>query len=74
MAQENDSHSASQVPNDERDPIVSPFSVFIDPGSAPQELITDFFIALSAAYRAHGGSGLQIVNDEYRSLVGEEVL
>jgi len=51
----------------------APIEVYLDPGDAPQELITEFFLALSALYQAHGGSGLKFVNDERRSLVGEEV-
>lgn len=46
-------------------------SVYIDPGDAPAELITDLYIALDALYRAHGGSGLEIIKEERRSLAGE---
>lgn len=53
---------------------VEPLTVFLDPGEAPQELLTDFFLALDGFYRASGGSGLQIVEDERRQLVGEEVV
>jgi hypothetical protein len=52
---------------------VLPLTVYLDPGDAPQELITEYFLALSALYQAHGGSGLQFVNDERRSFVMEEV-
>ncbi len=46
-------------------------SVYLDPGDAPEELLTEFFIALASVYRASGGSGLTIVRDERRAIVGE---
>lgn len=46
-------------------------SVFIDPGEASEELLTEFYAALSAYYRALDGSGLAIIKDDRRSLVGE---
>jgi len=49
-------------------------SVFIDPGSAPQDLLTEFYLALDTLYRVHGGSGLKIMEEELRSFVGEEAL
>jgi hypothetical protein len=51
---------------------VPPLEVYLDPGDAPQELITEFFLTLSAYYESLGGSGLQILKDEQRSLVVEE--
>lgn len=48
-------------------------AVYVDPGDAPQELITDFYLALSAYYAAHGGSGLRFAHDERRQLVLAEV-
>ena len=53
-------------------PEPSPISVYLDPGESPQELISEFFLTLSAYYESLGGSGLQIVRDEQRSLVVEE--
>src|SRR5262249_40248212 len=50
-----------------------PLTVYLDPGEAPQELITEFYLALDALYRAYGGSGLEIAKEERRLLVGEEV-
>jgi hypothetical protein len=51
---------------------LSPLTVYLDPGDAPQELIEEFYLTLSALYEAHGGSGLKFVKDEHRSLVPEE--
>ncbi len=48
-------------------------SVYLDPGDAPAELLTDFFVALASVYRSMGGSGLKIVKDERRSFVVEGV-
>jgi hypothetical protein len=45
--------------------------VFIDPGEASTELLTEFYIALSAYYRALGGAGLEVIGRERRILVGE---
>ena len=50
-----------------------PLTVYLDPGSAPQELISDFYVALAVLHRSLGGSGLEIVNDQFRCVVGEEV-
>jgi hypothetical protein len=47
------------------------FNVYVDPGDAPAELITELYLALSALHKACGGEGLSIVNEERRSLVGE---
>ena len=41
-----------------------PIIVHIEPGNAPAELITDYYVALSALYRAYGGSGLKIEEDK----------
>jgi hypothetical protein len=38
--------------------------VYIDPGDSPKELIAELYVALSALYRSHGGSGLRIALDE----------
>ncbi|QDT42352.1 hypothetical protein Pan241w_24350 [Gimesia alba] len=59
--------------NEEAVSETEPFSVYLDPGSAPPELITDLYIALDSLYRAHGGSGLEIVKEERRSLAGEVI-
>ena len=48
-------------------------SVYIDPGTSSPELITELYVALNALYRAHGGSGLEIVKEERRSMAGETV-
>ncbi|KAA0132093.1 hypothetical protein FYZ48_28685 [Gimesia chilikensis] len=48
-------------------------SVYIDPGTSSPELITELYVALDALYRANGGSGLQIVKEDRRSMVGESV-
>jgi len=45
--------------------------VYIDPGEAPQELLTEFYVALATAYRAFGGSGLTISNEGRRSFAME---
>jgi hypothetical protein len=50
---------------------LAPLSVYIEPGDAPEELITELFLTLSALHTAHGGSGLQIAKDEYRTFVPE---
>jgi hypothetical protein len=47
-----------------------PVTAYLDPGTAPQELITEFYLALSAVYQSRGGSPLMFVSDETRSLVG----
>ncbi len=47
------------------------FSVFIDPGDAPSELITEFLVALECYYRSLGGSGLEIVKEERREFIVE---
>jgi hypothetical protein len=67
-------------PNDEDEiraikspPRVDELTVYIDPGDAPQELITELYLALSALYRAHGGSGLKLVSEKRRLLQAEEV-
>jgi hypothetical protein len=52
---------------------VRPLTVYLDPGDAPPRLIAELYMALSAVYRAHGGSGLEIVENDQRILVGEEV-
>lgn len=49
------------------------FNVLVDPGTAPAELLTELYGALSAYYRSLGGSGLDIKKDERRSIVGELV-
>ncbi len=54
-------------------PIVPQMTVLIDPGDAPEELITQLYVALSSLYRAYGGSGLKIAKDERRSFAGEVV-
>ncbi|QDV52790.1 hypothetical protein [Gimesia fumaroli] len=46
-------------------------SVYIDPGDAPSELITDLYIALNALFKAHGGPGLEIAGEKFRILKGE---
>ena len=46
-------------------------SVLIDPGNASEELLTEFYSALSAYYLACGGSGLEIKKEERRSFIGE---
>ena len=43
-------------------------TLFIDPGDAPTELLTELFIALTVAYRAAGGSGLAVVSGETREV------
>ena len=53
---------------------VSDLRVYIDPGDAPAELITEFYTALAVVYRAYGGSGLEIVDDERRALAAEVAL
>ena len=45
--------------------------VYIDPGNAPEELITEFFVTLAALYRSVDGSGLQFCKDERKAFVGE---
>jgi carbon storage regulator CsrA len=47
-------------------------SVFIDPGNASEALLAELYVALSAYYQSVGGSGLEIKEDERRSLVREE--
>jgi len=48
-----------------------PLEVYLDPGEAPEELLTEFFVALSAVYRAHGGSGLKVIREQRRTFAGE---
>lgn len=48
-------------------------SVFIDPGDASAELLTELYVSLAAYYRSLGGSGLVIKKDERRSIIGEVV-
>ena len=36
-------------------------TVYIDPGSAPPELIAELLVALSCLYVSFGGSGLEVV-------------
>lgn len=49
-----------------------PLKIYIDPGDAPQDLITELYTTLDALYRAQGGSGLQFTKDEQRSFSIEE--
>lgn len=51
---------------------VEPLGIYIDPGDAPQQLISELYATLHSLYRARGGSGLQFVKDEQKSFVGEE--
>jgi hypothetical protein len=53
--------------------VLKPLTVYLDPGDAPQELITEFYLALSAVYRSFGGDGLKIVKEELGTMVAEEV-
>ncbi len=64
-------HSA--LPAVQPDSIAQSFSVYLDPGDAPTELLTDFFVALASVYRSMGGSGLKIVKDDRRLFVVEGV-
>lgn len=57
-----------EIPPDDRR-----LRVLLDPGNASEELLTEFYVALSAYYRSLGGSGLSIKKDERRALVGEAV-
>ena len=59
-------HSEPNGMNEQRE-----LSVLIDPGNASEELLTEFYSALSAYYRACGGSGLEIKKEERRSYIGE---
>jgi hypothetical protein len=46
---------------------------YIDPGEASSELIADFYTTLAAYYISLGGSGLEIANEEFRTMVPEVV-
>lgn len=48
-------------------------TVYVDPGAVDAVTIRDLYLALSTLYEAHGGSGLQIIKHQRRTLVGEEV-
>jgi len=48
-------------------------TIYIDPGDASADTITELYLALSALYEAHGGSGLKIVRHRRRALQGEVV-
>ena len=50
---------------------LTPLSVYVDPGDAPPELITELYLALDCAYRSLGGTGLRIVDEQERVLVPE---
>jgi ribosomal-protein-alanine N-acetyltransferase len=48
-----------------------PLTVYISPGDADTEAIADFYVALDVLYRACGGSGLRIVEEDVGKIVGE---
>jgi hypothetical protein len=45
--------------------------VYVDPGDASPELLTEFYVALSAVYRSLGGSGLEVAGEQCRVVEGE---
>lgn len=49
-----------------------PLDIFIDPGDSTADMISEFYLALSAYYQSMGGSGLKYVNEGCRTLVQEE--
>lgn len=57
------------IGGDTSDPTLLP--VYIDPGNASEELISELYLALAMVYRSMGGSGLSIAKDQRRLFVGE---
>ncbi len=49
-----------------------PLRVYVDPGDAPRDAITDFYVALAAYYKSLGGSGLRFKEDEIGTVIPAE--